>query len=113
MKGFVVFCLFFLSFRKEKNGLVLSITILRLNAKITEIEGRIPSITTLATNSTLTAVENKIPNASNLVTKTNYNAKISEIENKVNDHNHGKYITIPDFNRLTTENFSRDKILKV
>ena len=23
----------------------------------------------------------------------------------INDHNHGKYITTPEFNRLTTENF--------
>ena len=37
--------------------------------------------------------------------KTDYDTKISEIENKVNDHNHDKYITTPEFNRLTTENF--------
>ena len=30
---------------------------------------------------------------------------IQNDENKVNDHNHDKYITIPEFNRLTTENF--------
>ena len=41
----------------------------RLNAKITEIEGKIPSITGLATNSALTAVENKIPDVSSLVKK--------------------------------------------
>ena len=71
---------------------------------MTEIEGKISSITGLATNSALTAVENKILNVSNLVAKTNYNTKISEIENKINDHNHDKYITTPEFNRLTTEN---------
>ena len=64
-----------------------------------------PTITGLATNSALTAVENKIPNVSNLVTKTGYNTKISEIEKKVNHHNHYKYITTSEFNRLTTENF--------
>ena len=37
--------------------------------------------------------------------KTDYDTKVSEIENKVNDHNHDKYITTPEFNRLTTENF--------
>ena len=63
------------------------------------------SITGLATNSALTAVENKIPDVSSLVKKTDYNTKISEIENKVNDHNHEKYNTTPEFNRLTTENF--------
>ena len=66
-----------------------------LNAKITEMENKIPSITGLATNSTLTAVENKIPNFSNLVTKGDYNTKICEIEKKVNDNNHDKYVTTP------------------
>ena len=51
------------------------------------------------------AVENKIPNVSNLVTKTDYNTKISEIEKKVSDHNHDKYINTPEFNKLTVENF--------
>ena len=37
---------------------------------------------------------------SSLVKKTDYNTKISEIENKVNDHNHDKYITTPEFNTL-------------
>ena len=57
----------------------------------------------LATNSALAAVENKIPNVSNLLTKTNY--KNYEIEKKFSDHNHDKYITTPEFNRLTTKNF--------
>ena len=76
-----------------------------LNPKITEIENKIPSISGLATNSALTAVENKIPSLSNLITKTDYNTKISEIKKKVSDHNHDKYITTPEFNKLTTENF--------
>ena len=76
-----------------------------LNAKITEIENKIRSITGLATNSALTAAENKIPDVSSLVKKTDYNTKISEIAKKVSDHNHDKYITAPEFNRLTTENF--------
>ena len=54
----------------------------------------------------LKAVENKIPNVSNLVKKTDYNTKISEIENKTTDHDHDKYITSPEFNKLTTENFA-------
>ena len=37
--------------------------------------------------------------------KTDYNTKISDIENKITDHNHDKYITTPDFNKQTTENF--------
>ena len=67
-----------------------------------------PSISGLATNSVLTAVENKIPNVNSLVKKTDYNTKVSEIEGKVNTHNHNKYITTPEFNRLTTENLKQD-----
>ena len=75
------------------------------NTKVTEIKGKIPSITGLATNSELTAVENKIPDVSSLVKKTDYNTKICEIENKVNDHNHDKYITTPEFNTLAADVF--------
>ena len=64
-----------------------------LNAKTSEIENKIPSITGLATSSALTAVENKIPNVSNLVKKTDYNTNISEIQSKINNQNHDKYIT--------------------
>ena len=65
-----------------------------------------PSISGLATNSALTAVENKIPNVSSLVKKTDYNAKISEMEKKITDHNHDKYITTPEFNNLAAGVFS-------
>ena len=34
------------------------------------------------------------------MTKTNYNIKINEVEKKVSDHNHDKYITTPEFNNL-------------
>ena len=64
------------------------------------------SISGLATNSALTAVENKIPDVSGFVTKTNYNTKISEIEKKVSDHNHDKYITTPEFNNLAASVFT-------
>ena len=68
------------------------------NTKVTEMEGKIPSITGLATNSELTVVENKVPDVSSLVKKTDYNTKISDIEKKITDHNHDKYITTPEFN---------------
>ena len=77
-----------------------------MNAKITEIENKIPSITGLATNSVLTAVENEIPDPSNLVKKTDYDTKISDIEKKIAYHNHDKYITTQEFNKLSTENFN-------
>ena len=52
----------------------------------------------------LTAAENKIPNVSNLVNKSDYNTEISEIENKItSDHDHDKYITTQEFNKLTSE----------
>ena len=35
-----------------------------------------------------------------------YNTKITEIEKKFTDHKHDKYITTPEFNKLTAENFS-------
>ena len=77
-----------------------------LNAKINEVKGEISSIMNLGTKASLTAVENKIPSVSNLVKKTDYNTKINEIEKKITDHNHHKYITIPAFNKLTTESFA-------
>ena len=35
-----------------------------------------------------------------MVKKTDYNTKVTEIENKLNNHNHDKYITTPEFNKL-------------
>ena len=49
----------------------------------------------------------KIPSVSNLVKKTDHNTKLHEIENKITDHDHcNKYITPPEFNELTSENFA-------
>ena len=74
-----------------------------LNAKMNDVKNEIPSITDLATNTT---VENIIPNVSNLV-KTDYHTKISEIQNKITtDHDHDKYITSEEFNKLTSEIFT-------
>ena len=63
-----------------------------------------PSITKLARTAALTIVENKIPNISNLVKKTGYSTKIIEIEKSITVHDHDKYITTPEFNKLTAEN---------
>ena len=54
----------------------------------------------------MTAVENKIPSVSSLVKKTVYGTKISELEKKLTDHKHDKYISTQDFNKLTAENFA-------
>ena len=76
------------------------------NTKVTEIEGKIPSIIGLATNSALTAIENKIPDVSSLVKKPGYNTKFSNIEKKITDHAHEKYITTPEFKTLAAKVFT-------
>ena len=81
-----------------------------LDAKINVVKNKIPNITNLATTTTaLTAVEIKTPNFSNLVKKTDYNTKIGEAGNKIaTDHDHDKYITTQEFNKLTSEYFLLD-----
>ena len=46
-----------------------------------------------------------------LVVQAGYNTKISEIKKKVAVHNHDKYITTPEFNKLSAEAFA--PILKI
>ena len=99
-----------LSLLKKANKIGINDVIKRIeiintdyNAKITEIEGQIPSISGLATNAGLTAVENKIPSVSNLVEKTDYDTNITDMEKKLTDHDHNKYITIPEFKKLSAE----------
>ena len=41
-----------------------------------------------------------------MVNKTDYNTKVTEIENKVNNHNHDKYIDTQEFNKLTADVFN-------
>ena len=43
---------------------------------------------------------------SNLLKKADYNKTISEIDKRVLNHNHGKYITAQEFNKLTENNFA-------
>ena len=75
-------------------------------AKLTELENKIPDVSNLATKTALTAVENKIPSVSNLVKKTDYNTKVTEIENKLTDHNHDKYIDHSEFNKFAADVFN-------
>ena len=77
------------------------------NTKITEIEGKIPDISGLATKSALITVENKIPSISGLVKKKkNYNTKITDIEKKLINHNHDKYVATSEFNTLAANVFN-------
>ena len=74
--------------------------------KLTELENKISDISNLATKIALNNVENKIPSVSNLVKKTDYNTRVTEIENKLDNHNHDKYITTPEFNNLAGDVFN-------
>ena len=74
--------------------------------KLTELENKIPDISNLATKAVLTTVKNKIPSVSNLVKKTYFNTKVTEIENKLNNHNHDKYIDTSEFNKLAADAFN-------
>ena len=75
-------------------------------AKLTELENKIPDISNLATKTALTTVKNKIPSVSTLVKITDNNTKVIEIENKLINHNHDKYIDTPEFNKLATDVFN-------
>ena len=92
--------------KKEVPSITNLATNSAFNANINEVKGKIAVITNLDTTTTLTAVEIKIPNVSNLVRKTDYNTKISEIEKKITDYSHDKYITTPEFNKLTAGYFA-------
>ena len=43
---------------------------------------------------------------SDLGKKSDYNTKINEIEKKITDHDHHKYIATQEFSKLTSENFA-------
>ena len=67
-----------------------------LNAKINEVN------TTTAINAEINEVKNKTPNITNLATTTTLTA----VENEIPDHS--KYITTPEFSKLTTEILLQD-----
>ena len=79
---------------------ILDVSNLVKKAKLTELENKIPDVSSLATKTAVTAVENKLPSVSNFAKKTDLNKKIIEIENKLNNYNHDKSITTPEFNTL-------------
>ena len=85
---------------------ILDVTNLVKKAELTELENKILNVSSLAAKSALTAVENKIPSVSSLVKKTEYDTKITEIEKKLTDHNHDKYINTPEFNTLAADVFN-------
>ena len=76
--------------------------------KLTELDYKIPDVSSLGRKTALTVVKNKIPSVSSLVKKTDYDTKISELEKNllITDHNHDKYITIPESNTLAAGVFN-------
>ena len=92
--------------KTELENKITDVTYLVKKAKHTELENKIPVFSVLATKSALTVVENKIPDVSTLVEKTNSDAKIIELEKKLADHNHKKYITSSESINLATEVFN-------
>ena len=85
---------------------LIPVNLLKNHIKMLTLENKIPSISGLVANSALTAVENKTASVSNLVRKIDYETKVSEMEKKLTDHKHDKYITTPEFNKLTAEDFA-------
>ena len=79
---------------------------IQIDAKITEIEGKILDLSNLARKTALTTVEYTIPDVRNLVKKTDHNTNVTEIENKLNNRNHDKYIDISEFNKLAVDVFN-------
>ena len=85
-----------------------------LKTKVYSLEKKIPHATKLIhINQYNTDKQNldkkmemliKIPDTSGLVTTTVLNTKISDVENKILSHD--KYITTPEFNKLTAEHFA-------
>ena len=74
--------------------------------RLTQLRNKIPDVSNLATKTALTTVKNKTPDVSNLVSKTDHNIKVTEIENKLNNHNHDKYIDNQEFNKLAADVFN-------
>ena len=99
------------NYNAEKTKLenkIANVTDFVKKAKLTELENKIPDVSSLATKTALTAVENKIPSVSNLVKKTDYNTKITDIENKLTNHNHDKYLILRSLINLLLMFLMRD-----
>ena len=92
--------------KTELEKKIPDLTNLVKKAKLTELENKISDVSSLVTKIALTTVENKIPDVSSLVKKTDCKTKITEIEKKLTDHNHDKYITTPEFNTLAKDVFN-------
>ena len=94
------------TYKTEIENKIPDVSNLVKKTKLTELENKIPDVSNLATKSALTFVENKMPDVSSLVKKADYNTKITDVENKLNNHNHDKYIDALEFNQLAADIFN-------
>ena len=78
--------------KTELENKIPNVTNFVKKTKLTELENKISDIGNLATETALITVENKISSVSDLVKRTGYNTKITDIETKLTNHNHDKYI---------------------
>ena len=92
--------------KKELGKKIPDMTDFVKKAKLTELENKILDFSSLVTKTAVTAVENKIPNISSLVKITDYNTKITEIEKKLTDYDHEKYISTPEFSTFASDVFN-------
>ena len=92
--------------KTELENKIPNIRNLATKTALTTVENKIPDVSNLATKTALTTVENKIPSISGLLKKTYYNTKITDIENKLNNHNHDKYIDTSKLNTLADNVFN-------
>ena len=92
--------------KTELKNKISDVSNLVKKTKLTELENKIPDISNLATKTALTAVEIKKPDVSSLIKETDYNTKVTEIENKLNHHNHDKYIDTAEFNKFAGDAFN-------
>ena len=94
------------NYQREKTKLekkIPQVTDFVKKTKLTKLENKNPNISNLAIKTALTIAQNKILDDSNIVKKTDYNTKITELENKLNNHNHDEYIKNLEFNTLAAD----------
>ena len=97
------------NYQREKTKLekkIPQVTDFVKKTKLTKLENKNPNISNLAIKTALTIAQNKILDDSNIVKKTDYNTKITELENKLNNHNHVEYIKNLEFNTLAADVFN-------
>ena len=97
------------NYQREKTKLekkIPQVTDFVKKTKLTKLENKNPNISNLAIKTALTIAQNKILDDRNIVKKTDYNTKITELENKLNNHNHVEYIKNLEFNTLAADVFN-------